>query len=1163
VIFSKILKSLPPVTNSMFLPRVREILEKISGRQNVEDTLVTVGDLVEAGVVEVSGPPSAPVLVPGPVVVPEPEVDLTPPPTPTGLAVAAGLTRLIIETDEPTYTAGHGHDRAILYGATYSGTGPLPTFANAVELKTFLGSITDYVTNTGTAWHIWVKWQSVDGVLSAPAGGTNGVTATTGKVGTSDLNDLIITSQKLAAGSVDALSKFGAGLEPVYNVATLPSASGYTGPKTVYNQADGKLYRYVAGAWTTAVPTTDLTGQVTNAQITDSAVTAAKIASGAINVFDKFAGGLEPVSAVGTLPSPSGYTGPKTVLLTTDNKLYRYTGSAWTVAVPTTDLTGQVTTAQITDNAVTTAKIVDAAISTAKFAAGIEPVSIAGTLPSPSGYTGPKTVLLTTDNKLYRYTGSAWTVAVPTTDLTGQVTTAQITDGAITQGKFSSGLEPVSVVAVLPSPTGYTGPKSVFLTTDNKLYRYTGTAFSVAVPTVDLTGQITTTQITDNAVTTAKVAANAITAGQIAANTITAGQIAANTITAGQIAANTITAGQIAAGTITATEIAASTITGAKIAAGTVTASNIAADTITANEIAASAITATEIATDAVTANKILAGSVTTAKIAANAITANEIATDAVTAGKILAGSVTTAKIAANAVTANEIATDAVTANKILAGSVTTAKIAAGAVTANEIAANTILAGNIAAGAVTANKFFVAPVEGASLSIDPNFADSTAWSLLSGTAGTFTTITDGVVGNNILRSASAAASVYGNARLIPLDATKVYRVRARVRRDATANGTLTIAVALQDSSGTNIAGDGTYWNHQAANAVTANTTFTTYTHTFGAGTAKTFPGTARTMKPVALLNTGGTAGYMEVQDFRIEEVIPGELIVDGAIVAGKIATDAVTANKIQAGAVVAGKLAANAIVAADGVIANGAITNALIGTAAVDTAKIADAAIVTAKIADANVTTAKIADANITTAKIADASITNAKINDLDAAKITAGTIAAARIAAGTITTDKLVTNAATVAATAFETVQTWTQAGGDFSSTATSVQKTSSTLASLTTTGNRVKTIMSVVFEGLAGTTGTLGFVGLVLQIDGADVGTGVVAYIPAMISSYANYKITLPIVHSAVLSAASHTFAVRFNFIPQTSSGGSVQMTAGSSISIRASIVVEENKV
>src|SRR5207245_1434161 len=51
----------------------------------------------------------------------------------------------------------------------------------------------------------------------------------------------------------------------------------------------------------------------------------------------------------------------------------------------------------------------------------------------PQGYV----VFLTTDNKLYRSTGSTWTVAVPTVDLTGLITTAQIADAAVTAAKLS------------------------------------------------------------------------------------------------------------------------------------------------------------------------------------------------------------------------------------------------------------------------------------------------------------------------------------------------------------------------------------------------------------------------------------------------------------------------------------------------------------------------------------------------------------------------------------------------------------------------------------------------------------------------------------------------------------------------------------------------------
>lgn len=110
-----------------------------------------------------------------------------------------------------------------------------------------------------------------------------------------------------------------------------------------------------------------------------------------------------------------------------------------------------------------------------------------------------------------------------------------------------------------------------------------------------ISGQITGTQISDNAISTPKLAANAITANEIAANAITADKILAGSINADKIAANSITSANIAAGAITADEIAADAITAGKILAGAILADKIAAGAITATKIAAGAITADSI----------------------------------------------------------------------------------------------------------------------------------------------------------------------------------------------------------------------------------------------------------------------------------------------------------------------------------------------------------------------------------------------------------------------------------------------------------------------------------------------------------------------------------------------------------------------------------------
>jgi predicted phage tail protein len=54
------------------------------------------------------------------------------------------------------------------------------------------------------------------------------------------------------AGAVTArlsFESFTPGLEPIATVTSLPNPSGYTGPKNVFNTADGRMYSFVSGTW--------------------------------------------------------------------------------------------------------------------------------------------------------------------------------------------------------------------------------------------------------------------------------------------------------------------------------------------------------------------------------------------------------------------------------------------------------------------------------------------------------------------------------------------------------------------------------------------------------------------------------------------------------------------------------------------------------------------------------------------------------------------------------------------------------------------------------------------------------------------------------------------------------------------------------------------------
>lgn len=211
--------------------------------------------------------------------------------------------------------------------------------------------------------------------------------------------------------------------------------------------------------------------------------------------------------------------------------------------------------------------------------------------------------------------------AVPASNIVGQLVSAQIEDLAINTAKFAATIKPVELVSSLPS-TDLVQGRIVFLTTDSKLYRYTGTAWTAAIPSVDVTGTFGPDSIETAAITAAKLSDNAVTANKIAAGAVVAGKIAANAVTA--------------------TEIAAGAITAIKIAANSITSNELAANSVIAGKIAAGAISATEIAVGAVSETRISNGAISTAKIGAGQIYGYHIYAGQITSDKITVGNLAT-----------------------------------------------------------------------------------------------------------------------------------------------------------------------------------------------------------------------------------------------------------------------------------------------------------------------------------------------------------------------------------------------------------------------------------------------------------------------------------------------------------------------------------------
>lgn len=245
-------KDLPPPSAGNFQQRLRETVQTYLGRQGDPlDRGLTLRDLIQNGIVKLKEGISLQSIGSG---VPQIEAgdsigvaepDLSPPPTPEGFTATPSISHVMIEHSAPKYERGHGHFRTRVYGAKVT-SATLPTFDKAVEVGQFSGSVWAMPSNPLTTWRLWIKWESVDGVLStSPAGGTNGLEAKTGR----DVSSLV-------------LAMTGAGNPFKVVSAPITLADGTEVPVGVY-MADAFIHRM----------------QVQTAMISDAAITNAKVAS--------------------------------------------------------------------------------------------------------------------------------------------------------------------------------------------------------------------------------------------------------------------------------------------------------------------------------------------------------------------------------------------------------------------------------------------------------------------------------------------------------------------------------------------------------------------------------------------------------------------------------------------------------------------------------------------------------------------------------------------------------------------------------------------------------------------------------------------------------------------------------------------------------------------
>jgi hypothetical protein len=212
--------------------------------------------------------------------------------------------------------------------------------------------------------------------------------------------------------------------------------------------------------------------------------------------------------------------------------------------------------------------------------------------------------------------------------------------------------------------------------------------------------------------------------------------------------------------------------------------------------------------------------------------------------------------------------------------------------------------GNIQAGTITAAQVSVTGNPGgAAINPNPNMSDIAFWPVVPGyTAPVMASITDGMVGTTALRSPTGAGNVVVAQGAYPIDPNKTYRGHLWARQTATANGSLFFRFVSKNGAGTDIT------NFPIVPDGPVPTTWTEYHALI---TPAMFPAGMRSGAIYLYLNWGGSAGYMEVQDVRLEEATPTTLITPGAVTTNTIAAKTITAANIAANTITVGELNAS------------------------------------------------------------------------------------------------------------------------------------------------------------------------------------------------------------------------------------------------------------
>ncbi|SSY68525.1 hypothetical protein [Alcaligenes faecalis] len=978
--------------------------------------------------------------------------DKTPPPAVTGLAAVAGLGAVIVSWDPAVYGTGHGHARTLVYAAK----GATAAVSTAKLVAESHHGPVSFTAGLGETWRLWAKNESVDGVLSSKFAGP--VNVTLGKIGDVDLAEDLDLAKRLADGSITAEkladgalteTKFAQGVEPVKIIpdsGALPTTKStssvlWKGALYVWSAAAKKYEKAVADVAPESLgpdkflpgiepvttipdsgqlPTSKVTATVSwrgvlyawNAATKKYEKAVADVAPESLGP-DKFLPGIEPVATI-----PDSAQLPTSRVTTT---------VSWKGALYAWNLVSKKYEKAVAD-------VASESLGPDKFLPGTEPVTvIANNKPLP---TVKSTSSIVWKGKLYRWDGTKYVSSVDAGDIAGKITDQQIADmgaakltgkiagtqiadneiqtphlaaGSVATEKIAAGAVVASKLFVgangnlIPNGAGEMGLDQAklgwpprFVVDENSApeglpWSYcspageTGTRDSTFDPIPVEPGaeyQITIWAMADRADSRVYIEGR----NQSGAHAFTKSKgdgsgvyVLSNRIvpTSWTRFSTTVT---ISDGTthLHRFRYYINHTNGVERGAAQSFAGLTMVKRATGELIVDGSVTAEKVAANAITADHLSANAVTAAKVAAGAIAAEHLAAGAITVGKIHDGAVTGDKIAATTITGDKIVTGAITADKVAANAISSEKIAANAVDAAKIAAGAVNASHIAADSITAEKLVV----------------SSPTNLIPDTYG-WTDRANGVSWRRVGFSfnTTSGSAWLQHKRSVVLDTLFEIRAGTRylfsVEMTSQTDGARQVFEVVKE--------DSTPFSPRRflGSFATSSDDYRLYTNEVEFDTSERVR-----LKVFANDNqAASTGGYMWIRNPSLRAMAQGELIVDGAVTAQKVAASAITADHLAANSVTAAKVAAGAIAAEH--LSAGAIT----------VGKLQDGAVTGDKIAATTITGDKIVTGAITADKVASNAVTADKIaaNSITAAKISAGAVGAEQIAANAITAKHLV----------------------------------------------------------------------------------------------------------------------------------------------------------